>query len=118
MKQVVRKGEAVMCEVHVLSSGKILVAVKGFQGEDDFYKMHSIIKEELKPEDEGYSVDSMCVGGYFVKDGIRIRTSSESPYDSLSFFYDPKTFTEEQKKEVLGWIEKVTTVMHFCNNDK
>ena len=68
-------------DTHTMKRGAILVDVCGYTGEEDFYTMHKIIDEVIKPEDSGFSVDSMCIGGYFNKDGILVRTSSESPYD-------------------------------------
>ena len=65
-------------DTHTMKRGAILVDVCGYTGEEDFYAMHKIIDEVIKPEDSGFSVDSMCIGGYFNKDGILVRTSSES----------------------------------------
>ena len=95
-----------------MKKGTVLATVNGFVGEEDFYRMHNIIKSTLQPEDSGYSVDSMCIGGHFQKDGISVRTSSESPYDTLSFFYDPRTLSEEETAKVRGWIRAVADVMH------
>ncbi len=95
-----------------MKKGTVLATVNGFVGEEDFYRMHDIIKSTLQPEDSGYSVDSMCIGGYFQKDGISVRTSSESPYDTLSFFYDPRALSEEETAKVRGWIRAVADAMH------
>ena len=81
-------------DTHTMKRGAILVDVCGYTGEEDFYAMHKIIDEVIKPEDSGFSVDSMCIGGYFNKDGILVRTSSESPYDGLSFFYEPAKMSD------------------------
>lgn len=90
-------------DTHTMKRGAILVDVCGYTGEEDFYAMHKIIDEVIKPEDSGFSVDSMCIGGYFNKDGILVRTSSESPYDGLSFFYEPaKMSAEDVKKSRIG----------------
>ena len=89
-----------------------LVDVCGYTGEEDFYAMHKIIDEVIKPEDSGFSVDSMCIGGYFNKDGILVRTSSESPYDGLSFFYEPAKMSAEDVKKIEDWIETVVKELH------
>ena len=86
-----------------MKNGCILVNLNGCSGEEDFYLMNQIIEELLKPEDSGYSVDSMCVGGYLKKDGILIRTSSESPYDGCSFYYDPAPLSEAEIQKVKDW---------------
>ena len=54
-------------DTHTMKRGAILVDVCGYTGEEDFYAMHKIIDEVIKPEDSGFSVDSMCIGGYFNK---------------------------------------------------
>ena len=89
-------------DTHTMKRGAILVDVCGYTGEEDFYAMHKIIDEVIKPEDSGFSVDSMCIGGYFNKDGILVRTSSESPYDGLSFFYEPAKMSEKDVKKLLS----------------
>ena len=48
-------------DTHTMKRGAILVDVCGYTGEEDFYAMHKIIDEVIKPEDSGFSVDSMCI---------------------------------------------------------
>lgn len=103
-------------DTYTMRNGSVLVAVNGYEGEEDFYLMHNIIKELLTPEDEGYSVDSMCVGGYLRKDGLLIRTSSESPYDCCSFFYNPTKMQPDEVEKVKGWIEAVINELHNRKN--
>ena len=91
-------------DTHTMKRGAILVDVCGYSGEEDFYAMHKIIDE--------VSVDSMCIGGYFNKDGILVRTSSESPYDGLSFFYEPAKMSAEDVKKIEDWIETVVKELH------
>ena len=74
--------------------------------------MHKIIDEVIKPEYAGFSVDSMCIGGYFNKDGILVRTSSENPYDGLSFFYEPNKMSEEEVKKIENWVDTVVKELH------
>ena len=95
-------------DTHTMKRGAILVDVCGYTGEEDFYAMHKIIDEVIKPEDSGFSVDSMCIGGYFNKDGILVRTSSESPYDGLSFFYEPAKMSAMEILSVLRRYVKKT----------
>ena len=99
-------------DTHTMKRGAILVDVCGYTGEEDFYTMHKIIDEVIKPEDSGFSVDSMCIGGYFNKDGILVRTSSESPYDGQSFFYEPAKMSAEDVKKIEDWIETVVKELH------
>ncbi|MGN0733869.1 MAG: hypothetical protein ACI4LC_06835 [Emergencia sp.] len=96
-----------------MKNGFLLVTVNGYSGEDDFNIMQRIIEEILQPEDMGYSVDSMCIGGYFVKDGISVRTSSESPYDFLSFYYNPGALPENKKDCVNSWLTEVINELHI-----
>ena len=87
-------------DTHTMKRGAILVDVCGYSGEEDFYAMHKIIDEVIKPEDSGFSVDSMCIGG------------SESPYDGLSFFYEPAKMSAEDVKKIEDWIETVVKELH------
>lgn len=99
-------------DTYTMRNGAVLISVKGFVGDDDYYRMHALIKDVIKPDDEGYSVDSMCIGGYFKKDGVLIRTSSDSPYETLSFFYQPKELSQKQCEEVIGWIDAVVAKLN------
>lgn len=99
-------------DTYTMKRGALLIDVFGYSGEEDFYAMHRIIDEILQPDDSGFSVDSMCVGGFFNKDGILVRTSSESPYDGLSFFYEPPKMSEEDVHKVEKWIDAVVSELH------
>ena len=92
---------------HELKNGNILVTVNGYSGEEDFYRMYDIIKETLTPEAIKYGVDSMCVDGSFIKDGITVRMSSESAFDDMCFLYDAKKLTGEDIRKVENWIETI-----------
>ena len=92
-----------------------LITLNRFEGEEAFIKMHDAFVRLLDPEDHGFSVDSMCIGGYLVKDGILIRTSSESPFDSLSVFYDPASVTPEQEALIIEWVIEVDRRMSQGN---
>lgn len=98
-------------DVYPMKKGT-LVIVNGYYGESDFYLLHDVIKEIIQPDDSGYSVDSMCIGGYVKKDGILLNTSSESPYDYCSFWYEPAKMSEEDVKRVEGWIDAVVKELH------
>lgn len=98
-------------DTHTMKRGAILVDVCGYTGEEDFYAMHKIIDEVIKPEDSGFSVDSMCIGGYFNKDGILVRTSSESHYDGLSFSMSRQNVRRRCQK-IEDWIETVVKELH------
>lgn len=95
-----------------MKNGFLLLTVNGYTGEDDFNMMQHIIEEKICPDDMGYSVDSMCIGGYFIKEGISVRTSSESPYDYLSFYYNPGALSEEQNSLVNRWITEIIEELH------
>lgn len=97
---------------YTMKNGSVLVTVNGYDGEEDFYAMHDLINQLLQPEDSGYSVDSMCVGGYLKKDNILIRTSSESPYDCCSFFYNPTKMTADEAAKARSWIDTVIKKLH------
>lgn len=95
-----------------MKRGNVLVTVNGFYGEEDFYLMHRAALEVLSPDNAGYSVDSMCIGGYLEKDGILLRTSSECPYDTCCFFYNADALDAQQLSSVKTWIEQIVGKMH------
>ena len=97
---------------YTMSTGAVLTVVCGYTGEEDFYFMHKLADELIAPDESGFSVDSMCVGGYIRKDGLLLRTSSESPYDDMSFFYDPTKMSEEEVTKVKGWIDQIVDTLH------
>ncbi len=99
-------------DTYPMKRGNVLVTVNGYFGEEDFYLMHQVICDTLAPDDAGYSVDSMCIGGYMKKDDILIRTSSECPYDTCCFFYDTSVLNETQVRKVEEWIRIVVDKMH------
>lgn len=99
-------------DTYPMKRGNVLVTVNGYFGEEDFYLMHKIICDELNPDDAGYSVDSMCIGGYMKKDGILLKTSSECPYDTCCFFYEKDKLSEEEAQKVESWIYTVVSKMH------
>ena len=101
-----------LTDSYPMKRGNILVTANGFYGEEDFYRMHQTALAVMSPDDAGYSVDSMCIGGYLKKDGILIRTSSECPYDSCCFFYNETELTQEQINQVREWIEAIVCKMH------
>ena len=98
-------------EVHPLKHGDVLVSLLGYCGEEDFYTLHQVMLDILQPEDAGYSVDAMCVGGYVRKDGILLRTSSESPYDTCSIVYAAAKLTQEETDTVKGWIKEIVRTL-------
>jgi hypothetical protein len=95
-----------------MKRGNVLVTVNGFLGEEDFYLLHKSAIEIMEPEDAGYSVDSMCIGGYLKKDGILLRASSECPYDTCCFFYDASSLSEGQLTKVENWISAIAVKMN------
>lgn len=99
-------------DTYTMKNGSVLAIVNGYSGEEDFNLMQKIIIEEINPDDIGYSVDSMCIGGYFEKDGLSVRTSSESPYDYCSFFFKAQNMKPEEIDKVYEWIDKVVKTLH------
>ena len=98
-------------DTYPMKRGNVLVTVNGFFGEEDFYLIHQAAIETISPDDAGYSVDSMCIGGYLKKDGILIRTSSECPYDSCCFFYNEQELNDQQIHQVQEWIYAIVCKM-------
>ena len=92
--------------------GNVLVTANCFFGEEDFYELHKTAVDVLEPEDSGYSVDSMCIGGFLKKDGILLRTSSECPYDTCCFFYNEEELDEKGKEKVTAWIDSIVARLH------
>ena len=101
-----------LTDTYQMKRGNVLVTVNGFLGEEDFYLLHKSAVEIMEPDDAGYSVDSMCIGGYLKKDGILLRTSSECPYDTCCFFYDASSLSEEQLTKVENWISTIAVKMN------
>ena len=101
-----------LTDSYQMKRGNVLVTVNGFLGEEDFYLLHKSAVEIMEPDDAGYSVDSMCIGGYLKKDGILLRTSSECPYDTCCFFYDASSLSEEQLTKVENWISAIAVKMN------
>lgn len=92
-----------------LKNGDLLVSVKGYSGEDDFYAMYDVIQEVLQPDHITYGVDSMCVDGSFRKDGILVRMSSECVTDDCCFHYEEGSMSPEDAQKVKGWVLDVVT---------
>ena len=101
-----------LTDTYQMKRGNVLVTVNGFLGEEDFYLLHQSAIEIMEPDDAGYSVDSMCIGGYLKKDGILLRTSSECPYDRCCFFYDASSLSEGQLAKVQEWITAIAAKMN------
>ena len=101
-----------LTDSYTMKRGNVLVTANGFFGEEDFYLMHQTALDVISPDDAGYSVDSMCIGGYLKKDEILIRTSSECPYDSCCFFYNENELNDQQLAQVRNWIEAIVCKMH------
>lgn len=99
-----------------MKRGNVLVTVNGFFGEEDFYALHKAAVAVLDPEESGYSVDSMCIGGFLKKDGILLRTSSECPYDTCCFFYNEDELNEQDREKVLSWIERIVDRLQVDRN--
>lgn len=95
-----------------MKRGNVLVTVNGFFGEEDFYELHKTAVAVLDPEDAGYSVDSMCIGGFLKKEGILLRTSSECPYDTCCFFYNEEELNEKDREKVNAWIDSIVACLH------
>lgn len=95
-----------------MKRGNVLVTVNGFSGEEDFYDLHRTAVAVLDPEDSGFSVDSMCIGGFLKKDGILLRTSSECPYDTCCFYYNEEELDEPDRDKVVSWIDAIVDRLH------
>ena len=95
-----------------------LITLDRYVGEEAFYKMHDAFNQLLSPEDSGYSVDSMCIGGFLKKDGILLRTSSECPYDTCCFFYNEDELNEQGKEKVMSWIEQIVDRLQADRNER
>lgn len=95
-----------------LKNGSVLVAIKGYSGETDFYAMYDIIQQLLEPEHITYGVDSMCVDGSFTKNGILVRMSSECVTDDCCFHYDAANLPAGDIATIQGWINDIVTELH------
>ena len=94
-------------EEYRMNNGNVLLSVLDYLGDDDFYAMYAVIQDVIAPESITYGVDSMCVDGSFVKDGLLVRMSSESAFDQCCFLYDSKKITGADEEKVRGWIGAV-----------
>lgn len=103
-------------DTYPMKRGNVLVTVNGFFGEEDFYLLHKTAVEILEPDDSGYSVDSMCIGGFLKKEGILLRTSSECPYDTCCFFYNENELDDAGREKVTSWINGVVDRLYEVRN--
>ena len=91
-------------------NGTVLVPLYSFEeGEESFEKLHAALLKIIEPDDAGYSVDSLCIGGYLKKDGILLKTSSTCPYDCCCLVYQPNELTKDQTQMLEGWIAQLTS---------
>ncbi|MBR1780767.1 MAG: histidine kinase, partial [Oscillospiraceae bacterium] len=94
-------------EEYRMNNGNVLLAVLDYLGDDDFYAMYDVILDVLHPDSPTYGVDSMCIDGSFIKDGLLVRMSSESAFDQCCFLYDSKKVSPEEEEKIKGWINDV-----------
>ena len=89
-------------------NGTILVPLTDYEeGEEGFLRLQKALTEILQPDDAGYSVDSLCIGGYFKKGGILVKTSSTCPFDCCCLVYSPDTLSKAQMQEVESWLSRL-----------
>ena len=65
-------------DTHTMKRGAILVDVCGYTGEEDFMPCTKLSDEVIKPEVPASAWIPCVSAAYFNKDGILVRTSSES----------------------------------------
>lgn len=95
-----------------MAKGLILITADGYLGDEDFYMIQDVIKEVLQPESITYGVDSLGATGSFIKDGLVIRMSSESPFDACCFDFKETDFTPEEREKIDVWLEEIMTEVH------
>ena len=95
-----------------MKKGLVLITADGYLGDEDSYLIQDVIKEVLHPDSITYGVDSLGATGSFVKDGITVRMSSESPFDACCFDYKENDLTDEQKATLSSWLELVMEKVH------
>lgn len=96
-------------DVYPMKKGTLITA-NGYRGEEDFNRIQKVITEQICPDDQGYSVDSMCIGAYMRKGGILLQSSSDGPFDCCTFFYK-KNLPDTEVRQIMDWITMILTKM-------
>lgn len=95
----------------LLPGGKTMAEVDSYGGDADFYTIYELVERIIKPETQRTTIDSLCVGGSFRREGITVRMSSEGITDNFAFVYDTRDMTPEQTEKLRGWLQLVAQAL-------
>ena len=96
---------------HILPNGQTMTEIMGYGGDADFYTVYGLVEELIQPDTQRTTIDSLCVGGSFRKDGISIRMSSEGITDNFSFVYDARGLSGEDAEKLRSWLGAVAAAL-------
>jgi hypothetical protein len=94
-------------EFTTLPNGQVIAELPECVGEDAFYSVYSLVEERLAPESIRTTIDSLCVAGAFIKDGVSVRMSSEGTRECFTFMYDPRRMTAEDAEKARTWLNEL-----------
>lgn len=96
---------------HVLSNGQIMAEIEGWGGDADFYTVYDLVEKLIQPEAQRTTIDSLCVGGSFRRDGISVRMSSEGITENFSFVFNAAELSPQELEKLRGWLGAVASAL-------
>lgn len=91
----------------ILPGGQTMTEIDGYGGDADFYTVYELVERLIQPEAQRTTIDSLCVGGSFRRDGITVRMSSEGITDNFSFVYDARGLSGAETEKLRSWLGAV-----------
>ncbi len=96
---------------HILPNGQTMTEIEGYGGDTDFYTVYELVEKLVRPDTQRTTIDSLCIGGSFRKDGITVRMSSEGITDNFSFVYDTRGISGKDEEKLRSWLEAVASAL-------
>lgn len=94
-----------------LPNGQTMTEIAGYGGDADFYMVYGLVEELIRPDTQRTTIDSLCVGGSFRKDGISVRMSSEGITENFSFVYDTRAMSGAEAEKLRSWLASVAAAL-------
>lgn len=94
-----------------LNGGKIMAEIDGYGGDADFYTVYGLVESLIKPQAQRTTIDSLCVGGSFNRDGITVRMSSEGITENFAFVFDSGALDAQELEKLRGWLRLVADAL-------
>lgn len=96
---------------HELANGQIMAEIIGYGGDADFYTVYDLVEKLIQPEAQRTTIDSLCVGGSFRRDGISVRMSSEGITENFSFVFSAAGLAPQELEKLRGWLGAVAAAL-------